>query len=132
MIDAPPSATIFISFASEDSAWAHSLRSRLESQGFAVENPAFGSCLGMEWEAAWRAAVEKSDTFVLVFSEAGMRSGLLWAEAGAASASSKRIIPVIFSERVQEEMPLTFHDRQAILNDNPEEVARQIELLLPN
>jgi nucleoside 2-deoxyribosyltransferase len=98
--------TVFISYSTDDQAFAEDLRRIMESLGVAVEDPMTSMPSGSEWAKSIRHSLEQADAVVLVVPRAGTRgANNAFFEAGAAHALGKLVLAVVPEQRGLRELP---------------------------
>ncbi len=119
-----PDKKIFISFANKDKAFAESLAKMLDANGFKIW---FNGQIkpGDEWEQSVKKALEDSNLFILLVSNAYMESAFNLFELGGAMGLDKKILPIVLSGDVKK-MPFHFKryhvvdakktDKESLLN----------------
>lgn len=94
----PRCVDVFVSYASEDRAWARELISHLEEKGLNVSDPASELSPGDNWSLEIGKALEGAGAMVVLVSPASARSESAQRDLDYALGSKKfrdRLIPVI-------------------------------------
>jgi WD40 repeat protein len=104
-VPARPGSDVFISYSRRDREVVERLASALESRGRTAWVDWADIPPTAEWMTEIKAAIDASDTIVVVLSPDSVASPVCSEELEAASAANKRIVPVVVREVTSAEVP---------------------------
>ena len=89
------SGELFLSYSTEDEAWAREFASDLESEGLTTFLACRSIAAGNDWDQEIWEAVRRCDIFVALLTVTAVKSEWCLLEAGAARGLGKQVIPVL-------------------------------------
>ncbi|MEM8919808.1 MAG: toll/interleukin-1 receptor domain-containing protein, partial [Pseudomonadota bacterium] len=101
----PPSARVFVSYSRNDKVFAADLVAGLEACGFDAYIDEADIAPGEPWEARLAGLISQADTVVYVISPDSMASGHCAWEVGETLRLSKRLLPVVWRDVPDAEIP---------------------------